>query len=62
VLFAADAGQAVVELQLHTPGQVYVATAPGNDHRTALDLALGRLRRQLMRVPKGGKARRGVAK
>jgi ribosomal subunit interface protein len=60
VLFALDAGKATVELQLHTAAQVHLAAAAGTDHRTALDLALGRLRRQLMRVPKGPRPRRGV--
>lgn len=62
VLFALDAGKPTVELQLHAVPQVHVAVAAGNDHRSALDLALGRLRRQLIRVPKSRRPRRGVTK
>ncbi|HXF96558.1 MAG TPA: HPF/RaiA family ribosome-associated protein [Gemmatimonadales bacterium] len=47
-IFDADHGRALVELRLHTVRQqVHVATAEGPDHRTALDRAAGRLRRQL---------------
>jgi len=49
VLFAEDAAKPMVELQLHTALHLHVARAPGTDHRTALDLALSRLRRQLVR-------------
>jgi ribosome-associated translation inhibitor RaiA len=61
VLFLIDAGEPVVELQLHTVrGRVNVARAAGPDHRTALDRATGRLRRQLQRAPKSPRPRRRV--
>jgi len=61
VLFSEEAGKPTVELQLHTALQLHVASAPGNDHKTALDLALSRLRRQLVRVPKPARARRRIS-
>jgi ribosomal subunit interface protein len=63
VLFLMDAGQPVVELQLHTVrGKVNVARAPGADHRTALDRATARLRRQLGREPRAARPRRRTTK
>jgi ribosome-associated translation inhibitor RaiA len=48
VLFAEDHGEAVVEVRLHTArGQVHVGKALAADHRTALDRAVARVRRQL---------------
>jgi ribosomal subunit interface protein len=48
VIFADDHGVAAVELRLHTArGKVYVAKAQADDHRTALDSAAQRVRRQL---------------
>lgn len=48
VIFGSDHGRAAVELRLHTArSHVHVARAEGPDHRTALDRAAGRLRRQL---------------
>ncbi|HEX9610972.1 MAG TPA: HPF/RaiA family ribosome-associated protein [Gemmatimonadales bacterium] len=48
VIFAAEHGRSAVELQLHTVrGRVLVARAEAPDHRTALDRAAARLRRQL---------------
>jgi ribosome-associated translation inhibitor RaiA len=48
VVFGADHGRAAVEVRLHRGRQrVHVARAEGPDHRTALDRAAGRLRRQL---------------
>ncbi|MGH7674874.1 MAG: HPF/RaiA family ribosome-associated protein [Gemmatimonadales bacterium] len=48
VVFAADHGAPVVELRLHTArGTVHVGRADGPDHRTALDRATARVRRQL---------------
>lgn len=50
VIFAADHGEATVELRLHrAPGLVHVALASGADHRSALDRAVAKLRRQLER-------------
>ena len=48
VVFAEDHGEAAVEVRLHTArGRVYVARALAADHRSALDLAAARVRRQL---------------
>lgn len=48
VIFADDHGEAAVEVRLHTArGKVHVGKALADDHRTALDLAIARVRRQL---------------
>jgi ribosome-associated translation inhibitor RaiA len=48
VIFAEDHGEAAVEVRLHTArGQVHVGKALARDHRTALDRAAARVRRQL---------------
>lgn len=48
VIFSEDHGAPAVELRLHTArGQVHVGRADGPDHRTALDRAAARVRRQL---------------
>ncbi|HYU01082.1 MAG TPA: HPF/RaiA family ribosome-associated protein [Gemmatimonadales bacterium] len=48
VLFSADHGTPTVEVRVHAGrGVVHVATAEGEDHRSALDLAVARVRRQL---------------
>ena len=52
VTFAEDHGTASAELRLHTArGVVRVASAVGADHRSALDRAIARLRRQLDKKP-----------
>jgi ribosomal subunit interface protein len=51
VVFDADGLQQTVEIRLHVPqGEVLVARGDGPDHRTALDRAEERLKRQLERV------------
>ncbi len=48
VVFDADHGRKVVELQLHLPrGQLKVATAEANDFQSALDGAIAKMRNQL---------------
>lgn len=48
VVFDTDGGQQTAELRLHVArGEVLVARGEGDDHRTALDRAEERLRRQL---------------
>jgi len=48
VIFADDHSEAAVEVRLHTArGKVYVGKALADDHRTALDRAAQRVRRQL---------------
>jgi len=52
VVFVADHGRPTVEVRLHTArGAVHVGTARGADHRTALDLAVAKVRRQLYKAP-----------
>jgi ribosome-associated translation inhibitor RaiA len=61
VIFADDHGVATVELRLHTVrGAVLVGRAEGTDHRSALDRAVARVRRQLDKSPakRSGPARR----
>ncbi len=54
VVFVADHGRPTVEVRLHTArGAVHVGTARGADHRTALDLAVAKVRRQLDKAPAG---------
>jgi len=51
VVFDSDGLQQTVEIRLHVPrGEVLVARGDGSDHRTALDRAEERLKRQLERV------------
>jgi ribosome-associated translation inhibitor RaiA len=62
VTFSEDHGAAAVELRLHAGrGRWLVATADGADHRSALDRAAGRLRRQIEKAPRGAPARRRAA-
>jgi ribosomal subunit interface protein len=58
VVFDADGQQRVVELRLHIArGEILVAKGEGGDHRTALDRAEDKLRRQLEKT--NGRPRRG---
>jgi ribosomal subunit interface protein len=51
VVFDTDGIQQTVEIRLHVPrGEVLVARGEGTDHRSALDRAEERLKRQLERV------------
>ena len=51
VVFDTDGTQQTVEIRLHVPrGEILVARGEGADHRTALDRAEERLRRQVERV------------
>jgi ribosomal subunit interface protein len=48
VVFDTDGGKATAELRLHASrGELLVARGEGDDHRTALDRAEEKLRRQL---------------
>jgi ribosome-associated translation inhibitor RaiA len=61
VIFGDDHGVATVELRLHTVrGTVLIGRAEGDDHRSALDRAAARVRRQLDKSPakRSGPARR----
>lgn len=49
VIFTEDHGEAGVEIEVHVPrGRIYVAKAQGDDHRSALDAAIARVKRQLL--------------
>jgi ribosomal subunit interface protein len=51
VVFDADHGRKVVEIQLYLPrGQVKIATAEAGDFRTALDSAVDKVRNQLVKT------------
>jgi putative sigma-54 modulation protein len=59
VVFDADGIQQTVELRLHVArGEILIATGEGEDHRTALDRAEEKLRRQVERVSERRRARR----
>jgi ribosomal subunit interface protein len=59
VLFTEDHGAAAVEIEVHTPrGRVHVAKASAADLRSALDLAIGRVKRQLLDEKQTPRARR----
>jgi len=58
VVFDASGIQQTVELRLHVArGEILVATGEGADHRTALDRAEEKLRRQVERVSDRRRAR-----
>jgi ribosomal subunit interface protein len=58
VVFDADGIQQTVELRLHVArGEILVAKGEGPDHRTALDRAEEKLRRQVERVSTRRRAR-----
>jgi ribosomal subunit interface protein len=51
VVFDTDGTQQTVEIRLHVPrGEILVARGEGVDHRTALDRAEDRLKRQVERA------------
>lgn len=62
VVFDAEGAQQTVELRLHVPrGEILVAKGEGADHRSALDRAEEKLRRQLERAtarPRKGRSAR----
>jgi ribosomal subunit interface protein len=49
VIFTEEHGEAGVEIEVHVPrGRIHVAKSQAADHRSALDLAIGRLKRQIV--------------
>ena len=49
VVFTDDHGEAGVEIEVRAPrGRVHVAKSAAVDHRSALDLAIARVKRQLL--------------
>lgn len=64
VVFGEDHGESVVEIELHAPrARIYVAKSVASDHRSALDEAIARLKRQLSdeKEPPRRRARRSRA-
>jgi ribosomal subunit interface protein len=58
VTFSDDHGEVEVEIEVHVPrGRIHVAKASAADHRSALDAALGRMKRQLLDEKESPKAR-----
>ena len=59
VVFDTEGKQATAELRLHAPrGDVLIARGEADDHRTALDRAEEKLRRQLDKAsPRGRRSR-----
>ncbi len=66
VTFTEDAGLAGVEIEVHVPrGRIHVAKAQEADHRSALDVAIARMKRQLLdgkQSPRPRRARRSAPK
>lgn len=66
VVFDADGIQLTVELRLHVAaGEILVAKGEGSDHRSALDQAENKLRRQLERAsdrPRRGRSTQSDSK
>ena len=64
VTFTQDAGLSGVEIEVHAPrGRIYVAKGEEADHRSALDDAIARLKRQLLdekESPRPRRARRSA--
>jgi len=59
VVFGGDHGVATVELRLRMPrGRVLVGRGVGGEHRSALDRAVARVRRQLDKAPARRRAER----
>lgn len=49
VVFTDDHGEAAVEIAVHVPrGRIHVAKSQATDHRSALDAAIARIKRQLL--------------
>jgi ribosomal subunit interface protein len=63
VVFDADGPLRTAELRLHVSrGEVLIAKGEGDDHRTALDRAEEKLRRQLEKVSQPRRSRPSQAK
>lgn len=66
VTFTEDHGEAGVEIEIHVPrGHVYVAKSQAADHRSALDAAIARVKRQLLarkQTPRARGTARGRSK
>src|SRR6266480_1194641 len=57
--FTQDHGEVGVEIAVHVPrGRIHVAKAQAADHRSALDAAIARMKRQLLDEKESPKPRR----
>jgi len=67
VTFSEDHGEVEAEIEVHVPrGRIHVAKAAAADHRSALDAAIARMKRQLLDEkespkPRGRARRSGVS-
>ena len=63
VIFTEEHGQAEVEIEVHAPrGRVHVAKAQEVDHRSALDAAIAKIKRQLLDEKETPRARRATSR
>src|SRR5258706_459655 len=61
VIFTEDHGEAGVESEIHAPpGRGHAAKSLASDHRTALDAAIARVKRQLLDEKETPRARRAT--
>ena len=61
VIFTEDHGEAGVEIEIHVPrGRVHVAKSLAPDHRTALDAAIARVKRQVLDEKETPRTRRAT--
>jgi len=61
VIFTEDHGEAGVEIEVHVPrGRVHVGKSLAPDHRTALDAAIARVKRQVLDEKETPRARRAT--
>ncbi len=59
VVFTEDHGEAAVEIAVHVPrGHIHVAKSQAADHRSALDAAIARVKRQLLDEKEAPRPRR----
>jgi ribosomal subunit interface protein len=59
VIFTEDHGEAGVEIEVHVPrGRIHVAKAQAADHSSALDLAIARVKRQILDEKETSRPRR----
>jgi ribosomal subunit interface protein len=58
VTFSEDHGAVTAEIEVHVPrGRIHVAKASARDHRSALDAAIARMKRQLLDEKESSQAR-----
>ena len=59
VTFSEAHGEMEAEIEVHVPrGRIHIAKAAAADHRSALDAAIGRMKRQLLDEKESPKARK----